>query len=50
MKKKKERKKTMFGSGKVVDKEDGGNVLIKPIKVCVSVCTSFGGSWRSTAI
>ena len=43
-KKRKETKNTMFGTGKVLDKEGGGNVLIKPIKVCISMCISFGGS------
>ena len=42
-KKRKETKNTMFGTGKVLDKEGGGNVLIKPIKVCISMCISFGG-------
>lgn len=31
-KKRKETKNTMFGTGKVLDKEGGGNVLIKPTK------------------
>lgn len=43
-KKRKETKNTMFGTGKVLDKEGGGNVLIKPIKVCISMCIPFGGS------
>lgn len=39
-----EKKKTEFGTDKVVEKEGGGRLLIKPIKVYVSVCVSFGGS------